>query len=178
MARDRPRRFRIALLTLVFVVAVSILLIAVLTSAPGAGPISLHVVHISQNQSGSQIAVVELTNHTHYRCNVYAFWTEVLSNGVWLDALAQHPDARFANVLPPHAHRTLEVPLPREGTSWRIQMDALRPRPLNRVEVLLNQACVKLKLRSPVASELHLFSETNQIAAAPNPQVETRTSRN
>jgi len=57
-------------------------------------------------------------------------------------------------------------------------MDALRPRPLSRVEALVNWACGKLKVRSPVTLELHLFSETNQVAAAPGPQVDGRTSRN
>src|SRR6516225_7709310 len=107
----RPARLRIVGLVLLLP-AVAICILLVITLKPGPGPISLNV---SQNQSDSQMAVVELTNHTRYYCNVYAFWTEVLSNGVWVDALAQHSEARIAHVLFPHAHRTLEVPVPGEG---------------------------------------------------------------
>ena len=158
----RARLRYVGLAVLLSAAVICFLLGALLNT--GTSPISLNVVRIGQNQNGSQTAVLELTNHTHYRCNVYAFWTEVLSNGVWVDSATQHPDARNAEFLPAHAHRTLEVPVPHEGTAWRIQMDALRPKPLSRVEALVNRVCDKLKVRSPVALDMHLFSETNRVA--------------
>lgn len=55
--------------------------------------LAVEIVRIAPDPTGSGSAVVRLTNQTRWGFN-YAFWTEVLSKGVWTDAAAQHREAR------------------------------------------------------------------------------------
>jgi hypothetical protein len=50
----------------------------------------------------------------------YFFFNEVKSNGAWVEATTQPPDARYANYVPPHSFREIElVPAPTNTTLWR-----------------------------------------------------------
>ncbi len=164
----RPARLvYVGVTVLVSVLAICLLLFALYLLGPRSGPIALKVVRVGEDGSGSLIALVHLTNRTHANFN-YVFWTEVLSNGVWVDALTQHQEARMANGLPPHHQRTLEVPVPREGTAWRIQLDAARV--FGRFEMLLYNVGRRLKVPYPFAQELKVYSQTNEVITVPKPQ--------
>ena len=162
----RPRYVLIAILALVL----AIYFLAVVSPTTGSRRqlIGLEVVRLTHDAQGYALAVVQLTNRTHVGFN-YAFRSEVLSNGVWVDALTQPPDARMANWLAPHQHRTVELPVPREGSAWRIELDGGWVL-VGRVEMLWCRACRRLKLPYQFAQDLHVYSQTNEVVAAPNPQ--------
>jgi len=165
----RPARLRCVLIAvLAAVLAIYFLVVVSPSMGSKPRPIGLEVVRLTHDAKGYALAVVQLTNRTHVGFN-YAFWTEVLSNGVWVDALTQPPDARMANWLAPHQHRTVELPVPREGSAWRIELDGGWVL-AGRVEMLLCRACRSLKLPYQFAQDLHVYSETNEVVAVPNPQ--------
>ena len=127
---------------------------------PRPGPLGLKV----HDQNDLPLATLELTNRTRYGYS-YAFWTEVLSNGVWIDASTQPPKARRIDGLLPHCQLTLEVPLPPKGTTWRIHLKSARN--VGRHEALLAYAFMRLKLRYPFDQVRHSYSDTNVVPATP-----------
>src|SRR5438270_12753599 len=96
-----------AVLVMALAACVLLLVFSALRSNPK--PILLTVTRTTQER-GSPVALLEVTNQTKIGFNE-SFWTEVLSNGVWVDAAAQPQDARMAAWLAPHRGRTLEVPV-------------------------------------------------------------------
>lgn len=160
------RRFRFVIAGVIGIaLAISLLMVAFHSLAPGAPSMTLNLLRFTQQPGGALVAVVQLTNQTHANFN-YAFWTEVLSNGIWVDALIQHQDARMANGLPPHRQRTVEVPVPQEGMSWRIQLDAARV--LGKFETVLYNVSRRLRVPYPFAQEVKVYSQTNAVRALPN----------
>ena len=81
-------------------------------------PITVDIVGFAQNSSNLPVVVVRVANQTpfNFAC---ALWTEVLSNGVWIDALTQYPEARMANYFPAGHKSAVQVPVPMEGDSER-----------------------------------------------------------
>ena len=163
----RPARLRYVLIAALTTV-LAIYFLAVVSPSMGSRrqPVGLELVRLTHDAKGYALAVVQLTNRTRVGLN-YALWTEVLSNGVWVDALTQPPDARMANWLAPHQHRTVEWPVPREGSAWRIELEGGWVL-VGRVEMLLCRVCRSLKLPYQFAQDLRVYSETNEVMAVPN----------
>jgi len=133
-------------------------------------PITVDIVGSAQNSSNFPVVVVRVANQTRFNF-ACSLWTEVLSNGVWIDALTQYPEAKMANYFPAGHKSAVQVPVPTEGDSWRLHLYANRTR-LSRMESALEKACRHLRLKYRFDMPTHVFSQTNRVFSAPNKPVQ------
>jgi hypothetical protein len=102
-----------------------IIAVALVWFVPSSQPKILVSIDISKNTvvtNGVEFANVRFGSLIQ-RSYVGWFATEALVAGQWIESASQHPEVRMAMLVSPKHRAIYEMPIPREGTLWRVRWE-------------------------------------------------------